>query len=294
MYQDMPSEQLANRMMAEAFQQHAYQYPIIGYYDQVEAFERKDFEDFYQRHYAPNQAVLVVAGGFDEQQVLRWANDAFGSLPAGTQQSESQVQDAPWEKSRQIELRHSKVQTETLLIGWRSSGVQHPDYPALILMTCWLSAGLASPLYQELVRGGLAAYYSLSLQEQDLLLCDPALIIMEAGLNPGISCEQVEEAFQQLLKKLTQNPPPEADMLRALNQLRLGIYSVLEHNMHMARMLGGGLITCNDPLHGEKILQQVERTTAADLQQILNTWLLQAPHLCLRQRPETPAAAGPS
>ncbi len=289
MYNDMPVTQIYDRMMEEAFYPHVYRHPVIGYCEQVRNFKQDDFKRFYRRFYSPNNAFLVIAGGFEEKQVIEWIWSSFAHLSASRPQEEAlqiepRTKSDPWKENRWVELKNPSVQTETLIVSWRSPGVLNADYPALTLMASWLGTGQSSPLYQELVLSGLVANYTITLQEQEMLWLDPALIIMDARLSPGVSSEQVNDKINKLLQKLVKNPPGSEDMARALNQLRLETYAVIGNNYNMSCMLGGGFLTQGDPLYWEKQLQNIEKVTAIQVQQVLQKWLLDCPQICVCQR----------
>jgi zinc protease len=291
MYKDMPSEQLWNTLMAEAFPHHPYRHPIIGYVEQVRAFADADFARFYHAHYAPNRAVVVVVGGYDEASLLEALERAYGELAPGVARPASRPPDPPWERARRVEVRHDKISADNLMLAWRSPGLTHGDLPALTLLSAVLSAGHSSPLYRAIVSEGIGTHASAIAMEGEMYLASPALFLVDVALQQGVPAERAEAAVQGVLDALLRDGIPPEHLERALNQIRLGAYGSLRTNMSVARQLGGYAVACGDPRFGERLLHAVEHVTREEALAALQRYLIDAPALCVMQRPAEDAAA---
>jgi zinc protease len=286
MYKDMPSEQLWNRVMAEAFPQHPYRHPVIGYAEQVEAFQVPDFERFYRAHYAPNRALVVVAGRFDERSLLRLLELAYGGLPAGAPQPRPVPPDSAMSGTKRVEIVHEKVTTESVVVASRAPGLDHADVPALQLLAALLSGGQSSPLHRRLVLEGLATHVNASLVDVEWMLISPGLFLIDVAMQHGQSAETGEAAVNEVLARFGKEGIPPDEFERALSQLRLAHYSGLRTNMSLARYLGGYTVARGDPLFGEKLHHAVERVTAEQVQDVLKRYVAEAPRVIVVQRPE--------
>ncbi|MDH4246448.1 MAG: insulinase family protein [Deltaproteobacteria bacterium] len=286
MVKDTPSDQLWEGLMATAFDQHPYRHPIIGYLAQVQGFSDEDFRRFYRDHYAPNRAVLVVAGGFDEPALLKSLEHAYGHLTPGVARPAPSAPEPAWNGHRRMELRHPKVETDTLMIAARSPGMTHADSPALLLLSALLDAGTSAPLHRELVLTGIGTQTSAALLDNEMHLVSPGVFLLEVVLRHGIPAERAEEVLLNLLKRLAREGIAPGERERALNQLRLEAYGELRTNSSIARQVGSYAIACGDPLFGEKLLGAVGRVSTEDLVRVLNVYLLDASRLTVIQRPE--------
>jgi zinc protease len=76
-----PGAQLGEMLNAVLFLNHPYRLPIIGWRHEMETLTTQDAIDFYQSHYAPNNAVLVIAGDVSEAEVKALAEKYYGSIP---------------------------------------------------------------------------------------------------------------------------------------------------------------------------------------------------------------------
>ena len=286
MYKDMPSEQLWNRVMAESFSQHPYRHPIIGYAEQVEAFQASDFERFYRAHYAPNRALVVVAGQFDEPGIQDLLERAYGHLAAGAPQPQPARLDGAMTGARHAEIFHAKVTTESIVMAARAPGLTHADVPALQLLAALLSGGQSSPLYRRLVLEGLATNVNASLLDVEWMLSSPGLFLIDLSMQHGVRAETGEAAVNEVLTRFGEEGIPPEEFERALNQLRLAHYTNLRTNMSLARYLGGFTVAVGDALFGERLHAAIERVTAKQVQDVLKRYLADAPRIVVVQRPE--------
>ena len=289
MYKDMPSEQLWDTVMATAFASHPYRHPVIGYTEQVEGFRDEDFAAFYEQHYAPNRALIVVAGGFEEAETLDLLERAYGGLPPGATLPAASPAEPPPEEDRRSEITHGKITTENLIMTRHTPGLAHPDTPALILLSSLLSAGHSSPFHQRLVLEGLATHVSTTLLDTEMALASPGLFVVDVALQHGVPSGAAEEAIAETLGQFVQGGIPEEELTRAVNQVRLSFYSSLRSNMALARQVGGYALACGDPLFGEKLLRAVLDVDAAALGVVLERYLVSAPGVTVVQRPATGA-----
>ena len=81
--EDSPQSYLAEQIAATAFQTSPYHWPIIGWFEDIERFTLEDLKKYYQVHYNPANAFLVVAGDFRKEELLPKLEKAFGSIPKG-------------------------------------------------------------------------------------------------------------------------------------------------------------------------------------------------------------------
>ncbi|MBI4081850.1 MAG: insulinase family protein [Candidatus Lambdaproteobacteria bacterium] len=291
MYHDMPSEQLWNTLMAHAFSAHPYRHPVIGYEPQVAAFRHDDFQRFYREHYAPNRAVLVIAGGFEEEATLELVDGAYGGLAPGGPRPASAPPDAPPARPARVEIAHEKISSEYLYIATHSPGIGHPDLPALHLLSAVLSAGLSSPLHRRIVLEGLGTQAATHVLELSYQLASPGLFLIEIDLQHGVAAERAEEALAHLLAGLEREGIPPAELERAQNQLRLGYFSALRTNMSLAREVGGYMMACGDPEFGQRHFAALQRVTPAQVQEALRRYLIDPARVVVIQRPSGSAPA---
>src|SRR5258708_11381284 len=78
--EDRPRSLVSENLLATAFAAHPYKWPTIGWMQDLENMSWRDARDWYQRWYAPNNAIVVVVGDVERERVLAWARRYYGAL----------------------------------------------------------------------------------------------------------------------------------------------------------------------------------------------------------------------
>ncbi len=157
-----PGALLSEETDATLYQNEPYGVPVIGWMHEIKQLNLEDAEDFYHRYYAPNNAILVVAGDADPETVRKYAEATFGEVPRGP---ELPPRDRPTEPvqntSRTVTLKDPRVNVPSMQESWvvPSYGSAEPGgAEALDLLAEILGGGVRSRLYQQLVvQQGIAA-----------------------------------------------------------------------------------------------------------------------------------------
>ena len=213
--------QFGEMMAAALYMHHPYSVPIIGWRHEMEGLTRDDALAFYERYYAPDNAILVVAGDVTPEAVRTLAERHYGPhQPSGNPRA-ARVQEPPQLAARRVEMRDARVRQPYVmrqyLVPSRVSG-DPADAAALTLLAEVLGgSGVTSRLARALeVDEGLAistgAFYSgLSLDATSFgVFAVPAAEVSLADAEAGID---------RVLARLAAEGPTEDELARA----RIGI-----------------------------------------------------------------------
>jgi zinc protease len=217
------------------YTQHPYLWPTIGKeIKHIEDAELEDVKKFFFKHYAPNNANLVVAGNVTVKQVKELAEKWFGPIP----KREIPARNLPKEP-KQLEQRRLKVEREVpadlLTIAFPMPERNHPDYLIYDLITDILSSGNTSRLYQSLVKEQqifteIGAYVMGSF--------DPGLIVVSGKLDKKYSMQDGEKAIWAELERLQTSPVTEAELQKVKNKLdtreKFSLMNILNIAMKLA------------------------------------------------------------
>ena len=154
------------------------------------------------------------------------------------------------------------------------------------MLSAVLNAGQSSPLYRELVLGGLASHVSASLLETEMMLVSPGLFIIECGAQHGVAAEKAEQAIEGVLHELLSGGIAPEELERARNQVLLSYYGGMRSNMSLARQVGGYTLACGDPLFGQRAMEALQAAGAEEVSSVLQRYLVSAPKVTVIQRPE--------
>ena len=150
-----PPSQLSEAMSASLFVHHPYGIPIIGWMHEIETLNRGHALDFYRRFYAPDNAILVVAGDVEPNETVRLAEKTYGrNTPHAGSAGRSRPREPEPRAARQISVADVKVEQPTLqrlyLVPSSRTASGGENY-ALEVLAEVLGGGPTSYLYRRLV-----------------------------------------------------------------------------------------------------------------------------------------------
>jgi len=154
--EDRPNSLLFEQFQATAFFNHPYGHPIIGWMTDIESYALEDLQDWYERWYAPNNAVVVVVGDVEPAEVVAAAERHFGAIPARALPTRKPRTETLQRGERRLTLQ-VPAELPYLMLGWKAPSLSSLDDPAdayaLIVAAGVLDSGEASRFARTLVRG---------------------------------------------------------------------------------------------------------------------------------------------
>ncbi len=197
------------------YKEHPYRWPVIGKtLADIENVPRSVIREFYNTHYAPNNAILSVVGNVDSDKLFDMVEKWFSHI----NQISREKQILPTEPS-QTAPRFKEVEKNVphnlLIKAYRMCGRKHADYCVCDLLSDILSTGRSSRMYRNIyAKGNLVATIDASITAD----VDPGLFVIKAQLLPGVSYESVENAINIEIKKLQNELVPTNELEKALNK----------------------------------------------------------------------------
>ena len=249
-----------------AFHVHPYHWTAIGYKQDLAKLDRDPLYQHYLRYYAPNNAFLVLVGGFDPAVAMQHIRESFSPLKPEPVPPVMRLVEPEQHGERRSDLERPGA-TDLLSVGWHIPPFVHEDTPALILLATILGGwhGLtpfaagdwhsrSNRLYRALVDAKLATDVGV---RQELKL-DPALLIVSATLAGKIPLDRVEHVLDREVDRLRKAPPSKTEMDRAKRQVR-SWYRYEHDGVTYQGMLLSTLEALSGWDAGEGILTKVDR-----------------------------------
>ena len=213
-----PSAILSEQMSAALYQNHPYRIPIIGWMHEMAKLSREDALTFYKRFYAPNNAIVVVAGDVAVDEVKSQAQAAYGSLKPNPDIKQQRVrpQEPPHRAPRRVELRDPRAGNASVRRFYLTPSTP-PAAPgeaeALYLMMKIAANGSTSRLYQRLVSeekiaSSAGGWYSGS-------GLDSGSIGIYAVAAEGMDLGKLEAGMDSVLHELREKGVTEGELDRA-------------------------------------------------------------------------------
>lgn len=247
-----------------AFTVHPYHWPTIGWMEDIQAFTTEDCEQFYSTFYAPNNAVLVMAGDFSEEEALALVQKHYGPLAPATL-PEHRFEAEPLQTEERVLSVAKPTPTEKLALGYKSPALGTPEHAAIAVLNEVLFGGRSSRLYRALVlEKELATEVRGSLSPSK----DPGLYEIWVSLREDRAAREALAILDVELAKLTREAVRESELDKAKNRLELGFLQGMETASGKAEQLGFYELVLDDAHRVFAQLEAYRSVTAEDLRAV--------------------------
>ena len=263
----VPSSQLVETMTATMFANHPYGHPIIGWKPEIERLNREDALSFYRRFYAPNNAILVVAGDVTADEVKALAEATYGKAPA---EPAIPVRLRPQEPqpvaARKVVLADSRVQQPMLQRMYLTpsySTAKPGEAEALDVLAQALGAQSTGRLNKRLVLERKLAVSAGAWYSSTAL--DDHLFGVYAVPAEGVGLDELETAIDETLSEVMRDGFTDAEVTRAKTRLVADAIYQRDSQSSLARSFGAALTT---GLSAKQVVtwpDAIERVTTADV-----------------------------
>jgi predicted Zn-dependent peptidase len=262
-----PPSYVLNLVSQTLFPENSLGMPISGTSETVKALQRNDLMQFYQRHYAANNAFLTVVGNVDSQTVQASIRENFNSWPKKDPPPSSFS--PPLRQSKFKEVKERKFLDQAIVVvALQAMGRNDLNRPTFEVINAILGSGGNSRLYQEIREKRGLAYLVGSLYHP---LSDTGFWGTYAGTHPK-NIKQVQSIIFQEFQRIRQEPlsPQELDEIK--NYIRGRTLIRNETNAALADFVASGLLDGSWELPGE-FLTKVQAVTAEDVLRVARTYL---------------------
>ena len=273
-----PGFLLGETLQAAVFQAHPYHHSVIGWQCDLEAMTRDQLYRHYRTYYAPNNAVLAVAGDFESQAMLARIQDLFGKIPAGPPLPAFTVQEPPQRGERRVTVEGPGT-TSYLEIAFRAPRATAPDYYPLVVldtilggakgMSLWGggTSNRSSRLYRALVETELASDAGCGMSAT----VDPYLFSFSATVRQGHTLAEVEAAMLAEIQRVLNEPVSERELQKAIKQTRAQFAYSSESVTDQGYWLGFSEIVA-DVDWFKAFMERLSAVTVADVQRVARSY----------------------
>jgi zinc protease len=274
-----PGGLLAEEIDATTYQNHPYRIPVIGWQHEIARLNRIDATEFYDRYYAPNNAVLVVAGDVDAATVRTLAEDTYAKVPRGPVLPPRVRPSEPEQNTaRTVTLKDPRVALPSFQTNWvvpsytsaaREGLSGEPE--ALDLLSEILGGGLRSRLHQELVvKRGIASSAGAYYQGTAL---DDTDITFYGSPRGKATLADVEAAVTAEIDKLVKDGVTVEELERARKRFMRSLIFARDSQSGMARIYGSTLTTGGTIKDIDEWPERIGKVTPADIQNVARKYL---------------------
>ncbi len=284
--QNDPTFHLKEALLKKAFPTHPYRHEVIGEIEDLQKITRDDLFAYYQTYYVPNNAVLVMAGDFDTDEMLLRIDSAYRgihprSVPECHIPAEAEI------TNPQTIREHGPCDVTFLQMVWKVPAGKHPDIFPLTILDSVLSgpsslnmfgkghiSNRTSRLYQSLVQNGIAS----GIGGGYVTTIDPYLYNFAAVMPPNCSPEEVIGTVHSEIEKIIRDGITPAELEKAKRQAKAMFVYSCENITNQAYWLGYSSMFA-EPEWYTDYLTNLEKVSAADVSRIAGKYF--QPEQCL-------------
>ncbi len=271
-----PGSILQEQMMAALYANHPYGIPIIGWEREIRALDREDALSFYKRFYAPNNAILVIAGDVEPDEVSKLAEETFGKIePSGSVNGRARPKEPEHFAPVKVTLedaRAGRTTVQRFYLAPSYASAEPGEAEALDLLMRIAAAGSISKLYKQLVIEDRTAASAGGWYSDSGL--DSGRLGFYAIAAENVSAEELEKGIDGVIEDLRQNGVTQEELDRARASYLAEFVYTSDSQSRMARQYGWRLATGMTVADVEQWPDRLKRVTVDDLRDVARKYLV--------------------
>ena len=238
--ENSPTGVLVDRVMSTAYLWHNYGKSTIGSRSDLENVPIDRLQAFYKTHYQPDNAVLLVAGRFEEQRALDLVAQYFGVIPKPTRGQQKLYTAEPTQDGERSVTVRRVGDVQWAISAYHVPAGSDPEFAAIDLVTLVLGDTPSGRLHKALVESKRAS----QIFGGNFQFHDPGLAYFAAQVRTDASLDNARDGLIQTVEQIAANPPTAEEIERArttlLTQIELGLNSAERVGLQISEWIGMG------------------------------------------------------
>lgn len=269
-YDNQPYGQVFDLINSMIYKNFANAHSTIGSMEDLDAATVEDVKEFFRIYYAPNNAVLVISGSFDVEEVKKLVEKYFATIPKQPAPPPVDVSE-PEEVAVKAKVYEDKLAPlPAFLDGWKIPPRNTSEFKALFLAGKLLYDGESSRLYQKLVKGDESVIQIFGITDERR---GPSAILIGALPKPGKDIRQIRSQIYTEIKQLATEGPTPDEMKKLHNQLINDEIRLRQSSLSRALRLGEYALYDGDPFLANKELEELLKITPEQIRSAVNKYL---------------------
>lgn len=267
---NQPYGNLIASVFNKLFTKHPYHWPIIGSMEDLDNTRLPDFLAFNKKYYAPNNAVLVVAGDIDPVKTKKLVEAYFGPIPKGPAIERVNIKEDPVTKQIIDTAYDANIQIPAIVAAYRTVGMKERDAIVLDMASQILSGGASSRMYKKMVDQKKNA---VAVQAFNYTLEDYGAYMTFAIPNGNQSLDQLLADMDEEVAKLQTSLISETEFTKLQNQAENDFVSGNNTMMGIAESLASGYTFHGNTNYLNTELDLIKSITRQDIQDVAKKYL---------------------
>lgn len=270
-----PRARLSEQIEAALFLNHPYGKPVIGWRHEMEGLTRDDAIGFYRRFYAPNNAIVVIAGDVEPAEAKKLAEETYGKLEAHKDiPPRNRPQEPPPAAPRSLTLADARVEMPSLQRDYLVPSFHTApsgESAALEVLASILGSGSNSRLYRALVVDKAVAVSAGAWYDSSAF--DMSKFGVYGAPREGVTLPQVEAAIDAVIADVIDKGVNAEELERVKTRLIADAVYAQDNQATMARWYGSALTTGATVKDVQHWPDRIRAVTAQEVQDAARKWL---------------------
>ena len=254
-----------------AFDNFAYKHSVIGSMSDLNAASVEDVAAFFRTYYAPNNAIIAIAGDVNPTATLDRVRRHFESIPSQQSPPSVDISQPAQDKERRLTVDDPLARLPRIDIGYRIPSSLSADNDTIDMLTEILAGGRSGRFYEHIVREKQLA---LSVRAFAGNSRGPRLFGIEATLAPGTALDKLEQAIYSDIDGVKAGPIADAEIEKARNVTRRRFMGSLATSLSLARIMAEDALYYGDPGRINTRWERLSKFSAADVQRVAREYLI--------------------
>ncbi len=242
MYNDEYTLSLTESLVSAIFGDHPYHHPIIGYKHDLWSLSRDKLVNFYEHHYVPNNATLIIVGDVNPDEAYTLAHKAFGHIKEAKGYKKEEYYHSLDLKSQSVTI-YRDIKTPHIVLAWVIPGSKTGNDYIIDIVSWILGSGKGSRLYKKLV-DDLQLVTDLDSFNYDLF--DHGLFFIYLQPKELASLEKIIAVINEEVRILAETLVSPTELNRAIKKTEVEYLALLESNQKQAYAIGRFFLATGD------------------------------------------------
>lgn len=256
-----------------AFRAHPYSWPIIGHASDIENWSITDLKQYYKTYYAPNNAVVVMTGDVNFDQVKALATKYFAAIPGQPKPKKVHTTEPKQTGERRVYAEKGSVTTANIMMAYHVPNSRHRDFYALDILSDILATGKSSRLYHALVNeqqlaSDVFTYFPKSL--------DANLFYLYGVAAKDIEVAALEKSMIKEVNNIIRHGIDNRELQKVKNRKLVDFYRSMSTINGKSNSIGSYELYFGDYRKLFSAPQEYNKVTTDDIQRVAKTYLIKS------------------
>lgn len=265
-----PEGKMQEALWRLSYHRHPYQWPVIGYPEDLLRITTDDLKAFFKAHYQPANATVVIVGDFNPDNVMKLIKTYYGPIER-QDRPPRKIADEPEQGEERRLVMRDEVGNDRLMIAYHVPSALEDDAYALDVLSNILFEGTNSRGHRRLIE---ETETSLGVSGTNYTPTYSGLFIISTTLQKGKKAEKAEELLNGLIREVQESGVTNEEVKRAVRQLTVQAVDGVRTPYGLGSLIGTVQVILGDPYQFGSDLAKYLKVTPADVKRVAQKYLI--------------------